>query len=222
MVEDIALLWSGGKDSALALWELTRAGAQRVRVLVTTVTEEYDRISMHGVRRPLLEAQARSLGLSLLPVFIPARCTNDQYEKRMARTCEALLRMGLRTIASGDIFLEDVRHYREERLKAAGMQPLFPLWGRDSLELARTFITAGFKAVTTCVDGQALGEQWAGREFDGEFLADLPESRDPCGENGEFHTFVYAGPPFAQPIDWIRGETVLRDNRFYYCDLVPA
>jgi len=220
-VEKVVLLWSGGKDSAFALHELRRAGEYAVAALLTTVTEEYDRVSMHGVRRLLLEHQAASVGLPLKQVPIPKHCSKEEYVSRMARACEELKGMGLHTTASGEIFLEDVRKYREEQLAQAGMRGVFPLWGRDSAQLARTFVAAGFAAVTVCVDGRVLGKEWVGRAYDGRFLADLPAGVDPCGENGEFHTFVSDGPLFTERIAWVRGEVVLRDDRFYYCDLLP-
>jgi len=216
------LLWSGGKDSALALHALRKTGEYAVAALLTTVTEEYDRISMHGVRRALLERQAVAVGLPLTQVPIPKNCSNAEYASRMASACEELKGMGLSTVASGDIFLEDVRRYREEQLAEAGMRGVFPLWGRDSAQLARAFVAAGFAAVTVCVDGQALGKEWVGRAYDARFLADLPPGIDPCGENGEFHTFVSDGPLFTEGVAWVRGEVVLRDDRFYYCDLLPG
>lgn len=222
MAENMVLLWSGGKDSALTLNEIKRCGEYEVVTLLTTVTEGYDRVSMHGVRRPLLELQAMSLGLPLKQALIPQNCSNEEYASRMSRACDELKDAGLHTVASSDIFLEDVRRYREERFEEAGMKGVFPLWGRDSSELALAFIEEGFEAVTVCVDSQVLGKEWAGRNFDTRFLDDLPSSVDPCGENGEFHTFVYNGPIFRQSVPWARGEVVLRDDRFYYCDLLPA
>jgi uncharacterized protein (TIGR00290 family) len=221
-VERVVLLWSGGKDSAFALHALRRAGEYEVAMLLTTVTEGYDRVSMHGVRRVLLERQAASVGLPLMQVPLPRSCSNAEYASRMSRACEELKGIGLHAAASGDIFLEDVRRYREGQLEAAGMRGVFPLWGRDPAQLARTFLAAGFAAVTVCVDSQVLGEEWVGRDFDGPFLADLPPGVDPCGENGEFHTFVHNGPLFKERIAWVRGDVALRDDRFYYCDLLPA
>jgi len=220
-VEKVVLLWSGGKDSALTLHALRRAGEYAVAALLTTVTEGYDRVSMHGVRRLLLERQALSLGLPLRQVPIPKHCSNAVYASRMASAYEELKEMGLSIVASGDIFLEDVRRYREGQLAEAGMRGVFPLWGRDSAQLARAFVAAGFAAVTVCVDAQVLGKEWVGRAYDARFLADLPVGVDPCGENGEFHTFVYNGPLFTECIAWVRGDVVLRDDRFYYCDLLP-
>ncbi len=221
-MERVVLLWSGGKDSALALHALRRAGEYEVAALLTTVTEGYDHVSMHGVRRALLERQAGSVGLPLTQVPIPRDCSNAEYAARMASACAGLQDIGIHIAASGDIFLADVRRYREGQLAEAGMRVVFPLWGGDPAQLARTFVAAGFAAMAVCVDSRALGEEWAGRVFDGSFLADLPPGVDPCGETGEFHTFVYDGPLFAERIAWARGEVVLRDGRFYYCDLLPG
>lgn len=221
MRERAAVLWSGGKDSALALREVRRSGQYEVASLVTTVTEDYDRVSMHGVRRALLEKQADSLGIPLEMVLIPKRSSNEEYGARMAGALARLKAADVHAVVAGDIFLEDVRRYREERLREAGMRALFPLWNRDTGDLARAFIAEGFDAVTTCVDGHVLDGSWAGRAFDAGFLADLPSGVDPCGENGEFHTFVYGGPVFGEKVRWVRGEVVLRDDRFYYCDLLP-
>lgn len=221
MSEPVLLLWSGGKDSALALHALQRDDRYEVRALLTTMTQGYDRISMHGVRRALLEAQATSLGLPLRTVSIPQRCSNDDYEALMREALTALRDDGVTTAAAGDIFLADVRRYREELLARAGLEPLFPLWGEDTAALARAFIASGFRARTTCVDTEALAPGFAGRAFDEAFLRDLPASADPCGENGEFHTFVHDGPAFRAPVPHEVGETVLRDERFLFCDLVP-
>ncbi len=213
------LAWSGGKDCALALYELTRGGDAEIAALLTTVTEGYDRISMHGVRRTLLAAQAAALGYPLEEVPIPPQCSNEVYEQRMGQALEKYRRAGVLDAAFGDLFLADVRAYREERLGRIGMRPVFPLWGRDTGELTRQFIRLGFRAIVVCVDTQALDQAAAGREYDESFLDDLPPGVDPCGENGEFHTFVYDGPLFRNPIQVERGENVLREQRFYYCDL---
>ncbi len=213
--------WSGGKDSALALYEILGSGGGGIASLITTVTGEYDRVSMHGVRSSLLEMQADSLGLPLEKVMIPRNASNREYETSLS---EALLRHkanGVDSVIYGDIFLEEIRAYREEQLGRLGLGCVFPIWGRDSLSLARTFIERGFKAVVVCVDSTLLGGEFAGREFDGDFIAGLPPGIDPCGENGEFHTFVYDGPVFSRRVGCEKGETVLRDGRFYYCDLVP-
>jgi len=215
-----ALSWSGGKDSALALWTLRRQGREPA-ALITTVTDTYHRISMHGVRRELLVRQAGALGIPLVEVVIPPACVNDVYGARMAEAFASEPLSGLAAVAFGDLFLEDVRAYREERLAAAGKRGLFPLWGRDTRELAREFIAAGFQAIIVCLDPRALDPSLAGRPYDEQLLAELPPSVDPCGENGEFHTFVYAGPIFPEPIACQTGEIVERDG-FLFCDLTPA
>jgi len=218
MKERILFCWSGGKDSALALAEVLRAGDGQVAALLTTVTEDYDRISMHGVRRVLLEAQAAALDLPLHMVRIPAGCSNEIYEARMQQTLEGFLAQGVRRVAFGDLFLQDLREYRERNLARVGMQAIFPVWGQDTAALARRFIAQGFRAVLVCVDPRKLDASFAGREFDAALLADLPPGVDPCGENGEFHTFVYDAPIFRQPITIARGEVVLREG-FAFCDL---
>ena len=222
MMNKAILSWSGGKDSALALYELIRLGSTEIATLLTTVTQGYDRISMHGVRRELLVKQALALGYPLEEVTIPQHCTNEAYEQLMQQTMEKFSQAGITHVVFGDLFLEDVRVYREERLGRVGMQAIFPLWGRNTGEAARQFIQSGFRAIVVCVDTQMLGAAFAGREYDNGFLRDLPEQVDPCGENGEFHTFVYDGPVFRKPIQVERAEKVLRENRFYYCDLVSA
>jgi uncharacterized protein (TIGR00290 family) len=215
-----ALSWSGGKDSALALWTLLRQTLQP-EVLITTVTEGYERISMHGVRRELLARQADALGIPLVEVVIPPACVNEVYEARMAGAFAVPPLSDVEAVAFGDLFLEDVRAYREARLAAAGKQGLFPLWGRDTRELAREFIAFGFQAIVICLDPHALDPSFAGRIYDERLLAELPAGVDPCGENGEFHTFVHAGPIFAAPISCESGEVVERDG-FVFCDLIPA
>jgi uncharacterized protein (TIGR00290 family) len=221
MRRSVLLSWSGGKDSALALHELLKDHGHRVAALLTTVTEDYGRISMHGIRRTILDQQAASLDLPLEVVLIPKVCSNETYERRMRRVLERQAAAGVTAVAIGDIFLEDLRRHREEKLLEVGMEALFPIWGRDTRELACAFIELGFKAVVTCVDTHALDGSFAGREFDGRFLADLPTGVDPCGENGEFHTCVFDGPIFSRPIRFTKGDVVLRDDRFLFCDLVP-
>jgi len=222
--QDVLVAWSGGKDSALALREIVRDGRYRVAALLTTVTREYDRISMHGVRRTLLERQAASLGLPLEQVVISPGATNDEYEGKMASTLEALRdRMpGLDTVVFGDLFLADIRAYRERMLARTGMRALFPLWLRDTRALAHEFVRLGYRAVLVCVDADQLTPEFAGREFDADLLRDIPSTVDPCGENGEFHTFVYAGPGFRHAVRHARGPVVVRDRRFVYCDLVET
>jgi uncharacterized protein (TIGR00290 family) len=215
-----ALSWSGGKDSALVLWTLRRQLLEP-ETLITTVTESYERISMHGVRRKLLARQAEALGLPLVEVMIPPDCVNEVYEARMAEAFAATPLSGVEMVAFGDLFLEDVRAYREQRLEAADKRGLFPLWGRDTTALAREFIDAGFEATLVCVDPRVLDASFAGRRYDERLLGDLPPDVDPCGENGEFHTFVAAGPIFAGPIACVTGEIVERDG-FVFCDLTSA
>ncbi len=215
----VALSWSGGKDSALALWALRREGVEPA-ALLTTLTEDYDRISMHGVRGELLRAQAAATGIELVEIGIPAACPNEVYEQRMAAALSSPPLAGAAAIAFADLFLEEIRAYREERLSGANREALFPVWGRDTGELAREFIAAGFEAVLVCVDPSQIDPSFAGRPFDENLLADLPPSADPCGENGEFHTFVHAGPIFEYPIEVELGEAVTRDG-FAFRDLLP-
>ncbi len=220
MKRKVLISWSGGKDSALALDALGRDGAFEVAGLLTTVTEDYQRISMHGIRRVVLEAQARSLGLPLNVVLIPKDSDLKLYERRMRETLDAARGEGVDAVAVGDIFLEGIRRYREEKLAQAGLKAVFPIWKRDTRELSREFIARGFKAFITCVDTQALDGSFSGRSYDDAFLADLPPTVDPCGENGEFHSCVVDCPIFSRPVRVARGETVLRDNRFQFCDLL--
>jgi len=222
--QDVLLAWSGGKDSALALREIVHDGRYRVAALLTTVTGEYDRISMHGVRRTLLERQAESLGLPLEQVVISPGATNDEYEAEMGATLLTLRDRvpGLDTVVFGDLFLADIRAYRERMLGRIGMRALFPLWLRDTRVLAHEFVRLGYRAVLVCVDADQLAGEFAGREFDAELLRDIPSTVDPCGENGEFHTFVYAGPGFRHAVRHTRGPVVVRDRRFVYCDLVET
>jgi uncharacterized protein (TIGR00290 family) len=216
----VSLSWSGGKDSALTLWTLRRQGIEP-KALITTVTDAYDRVSMHGVRRELLAKQAQAIGAPLVEVRIPPGCVNDVYEARMAEAFASSPLSEVEAVAFGDLFLEDVRAYREERLAANGRRGLFPIWGRDTGVLAREFIAAGFQATIVCLDPRALDVSFAGREYNEELLADLPASVDPCGENGEFHTFVHAGPIFSEPIACEVGEVVEREG-FVFCDVMPA
>ncbi len=220
MLQPLLLSWSGGKDSALALRELRVAGTHEIKALLTTVTTEFDRVSIHGVRRALLHEQADSLGLPLEEVWIPSNSSNEIYETQMKNALTKYRNQGVEEVAFGDLFLQDVRRYREERLGQVGMRGVFPLWGRDTSKLAREFIELGFKAVVCCVDPRRLGEEFCGREFDYSFIGSLPSGVDPCGENGEFHTFVYAGPIFKKEIELTKGEVVHRGG-FYFADLIP-
>lgn len=220
MPEPVLFCWSGGKDSALALHTLVQRDDVRVAALLTTVTEGYERISMHGVRRELLWRQAESIGLPLQEVLIPPHCVNPVYEARMEEALRKFWNEGVRRAAFGDIFLEDLRAYREKNLARIGMSAIFPIWKRDTRELADEFCKKGFRAVTVCVDGKMLDRRFSGRELNEQFLRDLPAGVDPCGENGEFHTFVFDGPVFRESVRWTRGEVVERDG-FYFCDLIP-
>ena len=212
--------WSGGKDSAIALHEVLEEGALDVQALITTVSGEFDRISMHGVRRSLLSRQAENLGLPLQEVILPARPSDREYEALMEELLAEHRNRGISGVVFGDVLLEDVRKFRERNLARAGMEGIFPLWGRDTGSLAHGFIESGFKAVVTCVDSQALDGTFIGRAFDEVFLAQLPGGVDPSGEKGEFHTFVHDGPIFARSVAFEVGEVVLRDNRFYFIDLI--
>ena len=220
MPEKVILSWSGGKDSAMAFMELSRDARYRIASLLTTITSGYERISMHGVRVSLLEEQANSLGIPLVKVTIPEGSSNEQYESAMRSVLTRVQADGVKAVAFGDLFLEDIRRYREERLSQVGMKAVFPIWKRNTRELANSFLKAGFKAILVCVDSKFLDRSFVGRAFDESLLADLPSGVDPCGENGEFHTFVHAGPIFNHPILVRSGEVVLRENRFWYCDLL--
>lgn len=217
--ERVLFCWSGGKDSAMALHVLLQQKDVCVSGLLTTVTEGFERVSMHGVRRELLYRQAQSIGLPLQEVRIPPQCVNPIYEARMEKAMRAACEQGIRHVAFGDIFLEDLRAYREKNLSRVGMETIFPIWKRDTRELVRSFVELGFRARTVCVDPRILDKSFAGRELDEGFFRDLPSGADPCGENGEFHTFVYDGPIFQKPVKCKTGEVVERDS-FVFCDLL--
>jgi uncharacterized protein (TIGR00290 family) len=220
----VVLSWSGGKDSALALQALRNNPAIDVVALLTSVTRDYERISVHGVRRSLLESQAKRLRLPLFTIELEPATTNEKYEEAFLRALATLRREipAVDAIAFGDLFLADVRAYRERLLEGTGFEPLFPLWGIDTAELARKFVQDGFVARLVCVDTTQLDAAFAQRPFDDSLLAELPESVDPCGERGEFHTFVSFGPGYDGPVDYTPGEIVLRDERFAYADLLPG
>lgn len=213
--------WSSGKDSAFALWEARRAGLLDVACVLTTVNEAYGRVAMHGVRDALLDRQVAALGLPCLKVSIPSPCPNEVYEARMREATARLKQDGITHMVFGDLFLEDIRAYREERLREAGMTGVYPLWARDTRTLAHDMIDSGLVAHLTCIDPHRLDRSFAGRRFDADLLADLPDSVDPCGENGEFRTVVTGGPMFAAPIPVIVGEVVERDG-FVFADVIPA
>ena len=217
--EPILFCWSGGKDSAMALYALLQQREVRVTGLLTTVTEGFERISMHGVRCELLQQQAESIGLPLQEVRIPPQCVNPIYEARMEAAMKTAFELGIRRVAFGDIFLEDLRVYREKNLAKIGMGAIFPIWKRETRELAQTFMDLGFRARAVCIDPRILDRSFAGRVLDEQFFRDLPVNADPCGENGEFHSFVYDGPIFHRPVKCKPGEVVERDS-FVFCDLL--
>ena len=217
--EPILFCWSGGKDSAMALHTLLQQQQFRVTSLLTTVTEGYDRISMHGVRRELLLQQAKSIGLPSHEVRIPPQCVNPVYEARMEHALRIFYDQGVRKVAFGDIFLEDLRAYRQKNLAGIGMTALFPIWKCDTRELIREFHAQHFRAVAVSIDPNVLDPSFAGRELNKSFFRDLPAKADPCGENGEFHTFVFDGPIFRWPVPVRTGEVVHRDG-FVFCDLM--
>ena len=221
MKEKVIFSWSGGKDSALALYKLQKTKNCQIAALLTTISQDYDRISMHGVRTILLEIQAESLGLPLEKVLITKDTTDEQYERKMRQVLTKYLAAGVSSVVFGDIFLEDLRKCRESNLSKIGMKAIFPIWKINPAVLAHEFIESGFKAVITCIDLNFLDKILIGRTFDEQFLSKLPSTVDPCGENGEFHSFVYDGPIFQQRILHTTGKVVLRENRFYYCDLLP-
>lgn len=219
--ERVVLSWSGGKDSAMVAYHLLASQKYAIVALLTSVTEDFDRISMHGVRRRLLEAQANALAIPLHVVMIPQDCSNDIYESRMSEAFKHFKHCGITKIAFGDLFLEDIKQYRDERLAREGMTGIYPIWLRDTDEVVRTFIGLGFKAKLCCVDTHAIDASFAGREIDDRLLGDLPPSADPCGERGEYHSFVYAGPIFKNAIPCRAGETSMRLSRFNFCDILP-
>jgi uncharacterized protein (TIGR00290 family) len=233
--------WSGGKDSVLALYQAKRMNGLNVVGLLTTLSREFDRVSMHGVHRALLEAQAKALGLPVRKVYVSTYppdmpCarkealargfvsfpSNDLYEQAMLEAFFTLKQEGVEAVVFGDIFLEDLRAYRELLLARAGLKGIYPLWGSDTRVLLEEFIASGFRAVTSCVDARKLDKRWAGRALNAAFLRDLPEGVDPCGERGEYHTFVFDGPLFRRPVDVVLGETVYREPGFWFRDLLPA
>jgi uncharacterized protein (TIGR00290 family) len=220
----VVMSWSGGKDCALALHVLRGDAAYQVVGLMTSISDEFKRVSHHGVREALLDAQADAVGLPLHKIYLPSGnttpCTNEVYEEIMSRAMEDFKSRGVYTIGFGDLFLADLRAWREQNLAKAAMRGVFPIWKRDTTRLAREIITMGFRAILSCVEGK-VGPGFAGRHFDERLLDELPAGIDPCGENGEFHSFVYDGPCFHKPLAVTVGETVIRDGR-YYADLLPA
>ncbi|MGH1384788.1 diphthine--ammonia ligase [Kordia sp.] len=232
--------WSTGKDSSLALYHVLRQNEYKVTQLVTTVNKDYERVSMHGLRESLLDAQVERLQLPLQKIYFPAQVTMPDYNAAMQKATQQLVEQDFRYGIFGDIFLEDLRKYREEKLLEVGITGVFPLWKQDTIALLKEFISLGFKAITVCVNAKYLDESFVGRILDEDFINDLPSTVDPCGENGEFHTFVFDGPIFSSPIDFTIGEKVLKtytpskkeedsctsddsawDTAFWYCDLIP-
>jgi uncharacterized protein (TIGR00290 family) len=218
--EPVAFCWSGGKDSALALFELRDSTQYEVVALVTTLTRDFERISMHGVRRELLLRQAAAVGLPVDEVWITQGASNAEYESEMGKMLESYRARGLNTVAFGDIFLEDLRMYRERNLAKLGMQAIFPIWKRNTRKLIDTFLSRGFRSITCCIDTGQLDDSFVGREIDQRFVDELPSGVDPCGENGEFHSYTCAGPLFDREIPVSRGEIVRKDS-FLFCDLIP-
>jgi len=217
----VLLSWSSGKDSAWSLHVLHQRGEYEVVGLLTTFNEAADRVAMHAVRRELVELQASAADLPLWSVPLPWPCSNEQYELLMAETCTKAVADGIEAIAFGDLFLEDVRAYREKQMRNTGLLPIFPLWGQPTRDLAKQMISSGMRAKVTCIDTEKLDASFAGREFDENLLAALPGGVDPCGEKGEFHSFVYSGPMLRVDIPVSVGETVIRDQ-FVFADLNPA
>jgi uncharacterized protein (TIGR00290 family) len=218
----ILISWSSGKDSAWMLHQINQQHPRAAAGLLTTTNQAFDRVAMHAVRRELVEAQARAARLPLHVVPLPWPCSNEQYEALMRTAIAGFVAAGFTHVAFGDLFLEDVRKYREDRLAGSGLEPLFPIWKtKPTRDLAHDMIDAGMRARLTCIDPRKLDRSFAGRDFDAALLRDLPPGVDPCGENGEFHSFAYAGPMFAEPIEVITGDVVDRDG-FVFADLQPA
>ena len=229
MNNKVIMNWSGGKDASMVVYQLLQEKTYSIHHLLTSVSKEHQRISMHGVRVDLLKEQARNMELPLTIMELPESPTMEEYEHMMSKTMREFKEENVHLSAFGDIFLEDLRDYREKKLKEVGFKGVFPLWKRSTLELAEEFIDKGFKSVITCVNSALLPKEFAGRQFDRSLLEDLPDSVDPCGENGEFHTFVYDGPIFKRPVSFKKGELVFRSYQsakgekepdgFWFCDL---
>lgn len=221
--------WSGGKDCSLALYRIMQSKDYEIKSLLTTVSQKYQRISMHGVRISLLEAQVDRIGLPLKKIFMPEEPSLNTYNKLMYHALSDLRKNDINTAVFGDIYLEDLRTYREKQLKSAGLNAIFPLWKTSTKQLASDFIQSGFKAIVVCIDESKLGKSFTGRDFNQTFINELPENIDPCGENGEFHTFVYDGPIFKKPVNFKKGDIVYRTYKspkktkdemgFWFCDL---
>jgi uncharacterized protein (TIGR00290 family) len=221
MKKKVLLSWSSGKDSAWALHVLRQQDRYEIAGLLTTINSAFDRVAMHGTRRALVEMQAEAAGLPLVATPLPWPCSNVDYELAMQRVCDQALAQGITAIAFGDLFLADVRAYRERQLHGTGLEPLFPIWGCPTDELARNMVASGLRAKVVCVDPKQLSPSFVGRDFDQSFLDDLPTAVDPCGEQGEFHSFVFAGPMFSRELAIVTGKKVERDG-FWFCDVLPA
>lgn len=220
-IENVIFSWSGGKDSSMALYEILNQKKYQVSALLTTVSSQFDRISMHGVRTVLLERQAESLGLPLEKVLVPSGSSNEEYEAGMRAVLEKYRAKGVSKVVFGDIFLEDLKKYREEKLALLDMEAVFPLWKKETTEIVSRCVNLGFRTILTCVDTSVIDGDFAGRVIDEQFISEFPNDADICGENGEYHSFVYSGPIFKKDISFSVGEKVLRDNRFRFCDLIP-
>lgn len=221
MTENIIVSWSGGKDSCLALYEMLNRGQQKVVALLTTIWSEQNKVSMHGVPLALVLRQAESLGLPLHVIYIPQGASNEIYEATMKEALSQYRSRGVEEVVFGDLFLEDIRDYRDRLLAQLGMRAVYPIWQRDTSQFIREFLDEGFKAIVTSVDSTKLDSSFAGRIIDDDFLASLPDAVDLCGERGEFHTFVFDGPIFKEKVRFITGETELRDG-LYYCELLAG
>lgn len=221
MTKKTWMSWSTGKDSACSLWKLQQSDAFDVVGLLTTVNADHERVAMHSTRQELLGRQAAAVGLPVEIIDLPQNCTNEFYEERMTRAMSRADQAEVEAIAFGDLFLEDIRQYREKMMADQRIKPIFPLWQEPTGTLARHIVDSGFEAYLTCIDPKQLSADFAGRKYDNSLLQDLPESVDPCGENGEFHTFVFNGPNFSNPISCVVGETVERDG-FVFADIVPS
>ena len=215
-MEKVLFCWSGGKDSAISLYEIQKKKQYEIVSLLTTITEGYDRVSLHGVRRTLIEQQAYSLGLPIEEVFISRSSSNEEYESKMRETLTRFKKDGVSSVVFGDVFLEEVRKYREANLSKLGMKGIFPIWGRDTTELTRSFIALGFQAIVICVDAKVLDKRFVGRLLNEQFVTELPSNVDTGGEKGEFHSFVFDGPIFKETITYTLGERVLKNSCYFY------
>ncbi|RDI41988.1 diphthine--ammonia ligase [Falsibacillus pallidus] len=218
----VCVSWSGGRDSSLMLYRLLNDPGFEVSCLMTTVNEDTGKVMMHDIPYELLKDQAKSLGIPLRPIWLGSDPANEEYESRMQQAVEELIEDGIALMAFGDLFLEDIRKYREKNLEGTGLSPIFPLWGLTSADSSQAFLDAGFNAAVVCVDGSQLDPSFTGASYTAEFLDSLPEGVDPCGENGEFHTFVYDGPIFKEPVDFRFGSSYVKDGRFWYADILPS